>query len=1191
MIFKSIKDNYYIKKARAMRDAGNSQMVVHYYSRANTQSFQAKDFALYAEHLHYLGQVDQAIDILEEGRLAFPDDAYLHGMTGYILRESDRDEEALPFLNRAIEMNDDYYWYYYIRALIHQNLGEIELALQDYRESIKREEELDYDQVNSSWYEFGCVLLDHEFVDEALEAFQNALKKEENAIPMFYYRLAKAYEAKGELEAALEAMEKAIELVNVFQEKDESEVQQLYWQRARYSVHAVDTLQSIIQAKFGFLSDYAHLLYITGRQKEAQQAINEAMERYPNDFTIDEFYIEKARAMRDIGNNQMVVHYYSQANTQSFQPKDFALYAEHLHYLGQGDQSIDILEDGRLAFPDDDYLHGMTGYILRELDRNEEALPFLNRAIEMDDDYYWYYYTRALIHQNLGEIELALQDYREAIKREEELDYDQVNSSWYEFGCVLLDHDFVDEALEAFQNALKKEENAIPMFYYRLAKAYEAKGELEAALEAMEKAIELLRFFQQKGEAAVQQLYWQRARYSVHAVDTFQSIIQAKFDFLPDYAHLLYLMGRQKEAQQAINEAMEHYPNDFTIDEFYIEKARAMRDVGNNQMVVYYYSLANTQSFQPKDFALYAEHLHYLGQGDQAIDILEEGRLAFPDDDYLHGMTGHIFREMDRDEEALPFLNRAIELDNDYYWYYYTRALLHQDLGEMDLALQDYREAIKREEALGYDQVNSSWYEFGCVLLDNGVADEALEAFQNALKKEENAIPMFYYRLAKAYEEKGELESALEAMEKAIQLVHFFQEKEEEEAQQLYWERARYSTDAFRTLQSIIKRGFDFLPDYAHLLNATGNHEKAQQMMDEALKRYPNHFSLHMDRGILFFEQEKYEESIPDFQKASQLDEENPNPYYWLSRVYYFMGDYRQALTYCHQLVELDCEAASVYRLRAQLYEKLDRWEKAESDYTTAISKEEDEKDHLYRERSFTRYQQGKFEQAYDDLKLALEENPQLMESSAFDLDQGMVLLGMGYLDQAEAIFTKGIEKEPDAAILYEKRARCRLSQEKLPEALEDCSKSIDIAPDYFALFHLRGIIHLHMGHSEDAFADLQYFTENMPDNPYGFHTLGLICESLGKDTEALAQYSKAISLNAFIAEPYYRRALLRSALGLSAEAASDLVHWVSLHGKELSSDMWPALLEQIEDIDELIVELALEKIKKTYGKTSHLLS
>ncbi|WP_100401406.1 tetratricopeptide repeat protein [Bacillus sp. FJAT-42315] len=617
-----------------------------------------------------------------------------------------------------------------------------------------------------------------------------------------------------------------------------------------------------------------------------------------------------------------------------------------------------------------------------------------------------------------------------------------------------------------------------------------------------------------------------------------------------------------------------------------LKKARAMKD---SQTAVPYYEQVEHKWFEAKDFAVYAEGLHYIGRTQEGIAIIEKGLTHFPDDAYLHGVAGHIFREDNREEEALIFLNKAISLE-DYYWYYYTRALVHQDLGYIDEALADYKQAIKREEELGHPQVNSSWYEYGYVLFDHGFVDKALAAFQQAVQSEDNAVPMFYYRLAKAYEENDELDAALENMEKACQLLAFFQSMEDE-GLQLYWDRARYSADAVHTFQSIIKEGFDFLPDYAHLLLETDQTEEAEEALNEAIHRYPDAFSLYIERGILLFELEKYEESLADFHRAQELDEKDPDPQYWLSRVHYFSGNLHQALVHCHELVKLDSEDASVYKLRAQLYGKLGRFEKAENDYTIALEKEEDMKDQTLRERSFVRYQQGKFEQAYDDLLSALQENPSLNEVSEYALDEGMVLLGMGYLEEAEQSFTKGIELEPDSPVILEKLARCRLSQEKFQEALEDCDIAIEVAPEYTALYHLRGFIHLRMGQLEQALTDIEQFIERVPSSFQGYVTLGLIYESLGKDEEAEELYNMAITINAFIPEPYYRRAFLRAEQGLLDEAASDYVQWVSLYGKELSTDTWPLLLEQIEDIDKTVLKLAQKKIKQIYGKTPHLLS
>ncbi len=98
----------------------------------------------------------------------------------------------------------------------------------------------------------------------------------------------------------------------------------------------------------------------------------------------------------------------------------------------------------------------------------------------------------------------------------------------------------------------------------------------------------------------------------------------------------------------------------------------------------------------------------------------------------------------------------------------------HMALGETDQAKEHFKKMSENEELFDEEHMHT-FNELGIELRRNGMYDEAIENYGKAVKispKDE----VLYYNMGRAYKEKGEKKSALQALRKALEIEPNFKE-------------------------------------------------------------------------------------------------------------------------------------------------------------------------------------------------------------------------------------------------------------------------------------------------------------------------------------------------------------------------------------------------------------------------------
>ncbi len=242
----------------------------------------------------------------------------------------------------------------------------------------------------------------------------------------------------------------------------------------------------------------------------------------------------------------------------------------------------------------------------------------------------------------------------------------------------------------------------------------------------------------------------------------------------------------------------------------------------------------------------------------------------------------------------------------------------------------------------------------------------------------------------------------------------------------------------------------------------------------EPHRKEPDHSDVYYyTQGLIYFEQGHYQEAIPEFTKAIEIDSRYSNAYYARGRTMFKLKSYQQAVDDFDKALKLEPKNTNFYRDRAGAFEQLRNYQQAISDYTKIIELEPDNIE-VYRIRVRIYEQLGKYQQAIPDCSKIIELNPKGI-SSYYDRAQIFELLG-GY-QQAWFDYSKVIELDPYNASAYYNRAEFNVRVGNLDQALSD----------YAAIRQLR------------------------PHNTSSYFKRAEVFERLGKYQQALYEYTKII--------------------------------------------------------------------------------
>ncbi|MBP3951688.1 tetratricopeptide repeat protein [Bacillus suaedae] len=556
--------------------------------------------------------------------------------------------------------------------------------------------------------------------------------------------------------------------------------------------------------------------------------------------------------------------------------------------------------------------------------------------------------------------------------------------------------------------------------------------------------------------------------------------------------------------------------------------------------------------YESSDFSLFSDDqkldyckvLHEAQYSDRALGLLIQLEDEL-DDPFLYNLKANILRETgDHDEEALIAINEGLKRNptSQREFYFYTRALIHMDLGYNEEAIQDYKETIRLESQ---ESVCSTWYELAVHYSTLLRSEEALFAFHKAIEREEHVVPMYYYRLAMELREKGQYSDAVSYLKEASHL-HQKLVVTEDFGRVEYFNRAQYSTAAFLNFHEQAEDRCSYLIDLAQIYLDLEQVDEALATYENAISLYPRSDIPFLERGLFYRGINKYEKAIDDFKKGLELDPTYPMYTYWLASSYLALEQYEKALSLYNIVIEEDPADGHILLERGLTLLGLKRYEEAEADYTSALLLDQENSEILWK-RSDARMYLAKYEEALADLMKAQHHNPTLEQDPFFLLDVAMLLKSLDYYDEAAVELTKAIELDENHPLFYLKRAEIYTDVKRHAEALADCDRALVLGGNQSNIHWLRGLIYLNDDKPEEALLDAIEYQILNPADPASYYNLALVYAELADIENEVTNLETCLSIDPSYRAAYYQLAQLHDYWMNMDEALSHLLTWLEL--------------------------------------------
>lgn len=122
-----------------------------------------------------------------------------------------------------------------------------------------------------------------------------------------------------------------------------------------------------------------------------------------------------------------------------------------------------------------------------------------------------------------------------------------------------------------------------------------------------------------------------------------------------------------------------------------------------------------------------------------ALDVLKEGFEKYPEDNTVLTSMIQIYLDLDKTEEAMKYLDMAIDRDPNNATFRFAKGTLHEKLGEEEEAIEAYSNAIDVDETYfdAYYNLGALYYNKGVKQIEvaNAVPANENEKYQEELKK------------------------------------------------------------------------------------------------------------------------------------------------------------------------------------------------------------------------------------------------------------------------------------------------------------------------------------------------------------------------------------------------------------------------------------------------------------------------
>ncbi|MCA2885319.1 serine protease [Microcystis sp. M043S1] len=447
---------------------------------------------------------------------------------------------------------------------------------------------------------------------------------------------------------------------------------------------------------------------------------------------------------------------------------------------------------------------------------------------------------------------------------------------------------------------------------------------------------------------------------------------------------------------------------------------------------------------------------------------------------------------------------------------------------------QQQQEIIKAIDSIIVPNTNAKadiWIERGGQLWRLERYEEAIKAFDEAIKQNDpDNVYLAWYGKGLALGALDKDQPAIEALQQAINTL-----PKREDLKKFHSSILQKQSVVYRYLEnyeqalSVINQTISLVPNNPNYYNEKYGVLSGLKRYDEGLAAITQAINLapraawYYNRGILYYNQQKYDLALSDYNKAIDINPNYAEAYYNRGILYKNLQKYDLALSDYSKAIDINPNLAVAYNSRGILYSDQQKYELALSDYNKAIDINPNYAEAYYN-RGILYKNLQKYDLALSDYSKAIDINPN--DALAYN-NRGLVYYNQQKYELALADYNKTIDINPNDAVAYNNRGVLYKNLQKYDLALSDYRKAIDINPKLAEAYLGRGNLYRRQQKYELALADYNKAIDINPNDAGAYASRGNLYSDLQKYELALADYNKAIDINRNDAVAYNNRGLL----------------------------------------------------------------
>ena len=293
--------------------------------------------------------------------------------------------------------------------------------------------------------------------------------------------------------------------------------------------------------------------------------------------------------------------------------------------------------------------------------------------------------------------------------------------------------------------------------------------------------------------------------------------------------------------------------------------------------------------------------------------------------------------------------------------------------------------------------------------------------------------------------------------------------------------------------------------------NQTGRSEKAMEVYQKALTEQPDDIVMAHAVALQYFRMQNIDEAEEETEKILQR-----NPKYLPAKILsaeikIFRKKYQSAIEILSKIIEQEPGSEIAHFLIGRAYNGIGDANIAETYFQKAID--------LNPNFARAKTQLAEMHYRNEDFRLAEKEAREVLSQYPGNTQAqhllGRAMMGQDKLAEAEIVFKKALEKNPEDAVSYYRLGMIDEKRKRLNSAVSNYEKSLGLFPRGFDTLASLAFLYNSTGETEKAVAILEHKLEEFKDNDQALAVLYFIKGDLlvaqGNVSDAIRSYENAI--------------------------------------------------------------------------------